>query len=128
MAFTLESTAKIAVHNAFVTLLDTGAGNAQVDIYDDSATPVKLGEIILADPCGTVNGTTGQLTLNVLTQEDSALASGTISYVEVLDVSDTLQLTVEAIESATAVSGYAAFDDLAVVIGTPISALSLVIG
>lgn len=127
-----------AAHLALLALIDAGATPGKVKAYTGSqpatvetaATGTLLGTVTLADPAGTVSGTTGALTIDVpgSTRDESADASGDIGYVRVTDGDDVgiLDLPVQA--GTSPVSGYAVFNTLTVVAGGPIELVSLVIG
>jgi len=72
---TYSAAAKVAANTAFKILLDAESGPGSIAIRDNS--DVLLAEIALTDPCGSVNGTTGQLTLTPDGREESAPAGGT---------------------------------------------------
>lgn len=127
-----------AAHLALLALIDAAATPGKVKAYtgsqpatvETSASGTLLGTIILADPAGSVSGTTGVLTINAAgsTRDESADASGEIGYVRITDGDDVgiLDLPVQA--GAAAVSGYAVFNTLTVVADGPIELVSLVIG
>ncbi|MDX9896531.1 MAG: hypothetical protein RBS34_13875 [Desulfofustis sp.] len=125
-AYTYSAAALVAAHTAFRDLLDTGAGNATIKIRD--ASDVLLATITLADPCGSVNGTTGQLTFTVYAREDSAPAGGTAAYGEFCDVAGAVHLSLPAQEGSVAVSGYLVMNTLTVVAAAPVEVSSAVIG
>lgn len=124
--YTYAPTALVAAHTAFRDLLDTGAGNATVKIR--SAADVLLSTIDLDDPCGTVNGTTGQLTLDAAGPDLSAAASGTAAYAEICDVAGTPQLALPVQTGTVAVSGVAVLNTTAIAAGGTVTLLSITIG
>lgn len=123
---TYSAAAKIAAHTAFLALLDAGSAGGLVRIRDDS--DVLLAEIQLGDPAGTVNGTTGQLTLDITGPDDAAAASGTAAYGELCDSDGTVHLSLPTQEGSSAVSGKLVMNTLTVVSGAPVELLSAVIG
>lgn len=124
---TYSAAAKIAANTEFLTLLDAGAGAALMRIRD--ASDVLLAEITLTDPAGTVNGTTGVLTLDTTATEDtSANASGTAAYGEFCDSDGTVHLSLPAQEGSVAVSGKLVLNTLNIIAGGPVILLSVVIG
>lgn len=85
-----------AVKNSILTpirdAIDAGAGAGTVKIYTgtipataDTAitSQVLLGTLTFADPCGTVSA--GVLTMNAITQDSSADATGTASWARIAD-------------------------------------------
>ena len=74
---------KVAVHEGFVSFLDGGSGNARVTIH--RSDDVLLATLLLERPCGTVNPSTGQITMIPGPPEDNAPAGGTASYAVIRD-------------------------------------------
>ena len=85
---TYSVAALVAAHTAFRDLIDAGVAAGSIKIRD--ATDVLLGTVPLTDPCGTVNGATGQFTLTASASDDNADASGTAAYGEVCDSAGTV--------------------------------------
>lgn len=123
---TYSAAALIAAHTSFRDLIDTGAGVGSIKIRD--AADVLLGTHPLLDPCGTVNGTTGQLTLSLGARDESADANGTAAYAEICDVAGAVHLALPAQQGAAAVSGKVVLNTLTIVAGSPIEVISAVIG
>jgi hypothetical protein len=122
---TYSAAAKIAAHTAFLTLLDTGAGNATIKIR--TAADVLLCTTTLTDPAGTVNGTTGQLTLTE-SATPNAVATGTAAYAEICDVAGTVQLALPAQVGTAAVAGKVVMNTLSLVSGVPFELVTITIG
>jgi hypothetical protein len=99
--------AVVAAHDALVTVVGS---NAKITIHDTG--DVLLAEMILSNPCGTVNGTTGVLTLSVATQEDSALATGVADYASIRKSDDTVLRSIPCMVGATPVAGYCVLNTL----------------
>ena len=123
---TYSAAAKIAANTAFKTLLDAETGAGSLAIRD--AADVLLAEIALTDPCGTVNGTTGQLTLTADGREEAAPATGTAAYAELRDALDVVHLALPCAAGTVAVSGQCVLNTLAIVSGAPVEVVSLTIG
>ena len=123
---TYSAASKIAAHTAFRDLIDTGVGAGSIKVRD--AADVLLATIPLSDPCGTVNGTTGQLTLSIAARDESADASGTAAYGEVCDVAGAVHLALPAQAGASAVAGKIVLNTLTIVAGGPVEVLSATIG
>jgi len=122
---TYSAAAKIAAHTSFRDLIDTGAGVGSIKIRD--ASDVLLATHPLLDPCGTVNGTTGQLTLSLGTAP-TAVASGTAAYGEICDVAGAVQLSLPSQQGGSAVSGKLVLNTLTIVSGAPVEILTATIG
>lgn len=129
MAHSYSVAALVAAHTAIRDLLDSDASlPGKLDIYDDSVTPVLLGTITLTDPCGSINGTTGQLTLAQGAREESAPAGGTAAFgvFKAGDGSEVLTLDCQA--GTEPVSGALVLNTLTIVLGGPIELVSATIG
>ncbi|WP_018991304.1 hypothetical protein [Aromatoleum toluclasticum] len=119
----------IAAHTAFRDLIDSHA-TLPGTIKCRAASDVLLGTATLADPCGTVNGSTGQLTFDVdpVLRDESADTGGDIAYVEICDGDGVVRLALPAQAGTTPVSGKAVFNTLTVAAGGPIEITSVTIG
>jgi len=126
MAYTYSAAALVAAHTSFRDLLDAGVSNAEIAIRDSG--DVLLAVITLDDPCGTVNGTTGQLTFTIFAREESAPASGTAAYGEFRDSDGVVHLTLDAQQGTAPVSGAIVLNSLSIVLGGPVEVLSATIG
>lgn len=116
----------VTVHTAVRDAIDGGSGAGIIRIRD--ASDVLLGTITLADPCGTVNGTTGQLTLTVAARDESADASGTAAYGEICTSAGTVIVAMPAQAGSTPVAGKIVLPSLAISAGAPVEVLSATIG
>jgi hypothetical protein len=124
---TYSVAALVAAHTAFRDLLDSHATlPGAIKVRD--AAGVLLGTITLADPSGTVNGTTGQLTFATTTRDESADAAGTIAYVEICDGGGDVHLALPAQAGSAPVSGKAVFNTLTVVVAGPLEITSVTVG
>ena len=123
---TYSAAALIAAHTSFRDLIDSGSAAGFVRIRDSA--DVLLAQIPLSDPCGTVSGTTGQLTFSVAGPDTSADASGTAAYGEFCDSDGDVHLALPAQAGTSAVSGKIVLNVLAVVAGSPFYLLSATIG
>lgn len=126
MAYEYSVAALTAAHEAFLDVLDAETGNATIAVRSDAH--VLLGVITLNDPAGSVNPATGQLTLTMLSREESAAATGDIGYIQVRDAEDAVHLTIPAVYGRDPVPGYAVFNTLFVDEGKPIEIDSITIG
>jgi hypothetical protein len=116
----------VAAHNSLVTTIDSGSGAGFIRLR--SSADVLLAQIPLDDPCGTVNGTTGQLTLTMDGRDESANATGTVAYGEICDSDGDVHLSLPAQSGSTPVSGKLVMTTLSLIAGAPVEVLSATIG
>lgn len=125
--YTYSVAALVAAHTALRDLLDsheTLPGTIKVR----DAADVLLCTVVLADPCGTVNGTTGQLTLSIAARDESADAGGVAAYGDICDGSGAVHLAMPCQAGTAAVSGKLVLNTLTIVAGGPVEMLSATIG
>ena len=123
---TYSADALVAAHTAFKNLIDAGAGAGYIKIRD--AADVLLATVPLTDPCGTVNPTTGQLTITMAGRVESADAAGTAAYGEFCDSDGLVHLSLPAQAGSAAVSGKIVINSLSIVAGGPVEVLSATVG
>lgn len=123
---TYSAAALIAAHTSFRDLIDSGVGAGSVRIR--SAADVLLAECPLNDPCGTVDGTTGQLTFSFNGRDESANATGTAAYGEFCTSTGTVHLSLPAEAGSVAVSGKLVLNTLSILAGGPVEVISATIG
>jgi len=116
----------VAAHTSFKDLIDAGSAGGSIKIRD--AADVLLAQVPLSDPCGSVNGTTGQLTFSIAGLDSSADASGTAAYGEFCDSDGTVHLSLPAQSGSVAVSGKLVLNTLSIVAGGPVAIISATIG
>jgi len=121
---TYSAAAKVAAQTSFRDLLDAGS-NALVRIRNSADTLLWQGAC--SDPCGTVNGTTGQLTITMSTNPN-ATASGTAAYGELCESDGTVHLSLPVEAGTSPVSGKLVINTLSIVSGAPVTMVSLTIG
>ena len=121
---TFSAAAKVAAQNSLLGLIDAGAGAGKLRIRNSADT--LLWETSLTDPAGTVNGTTGILTITFPAGTVNAVASGTAAYGEVTDVSNTVIWAAPCAAGSSAVAGQVVLNTLTVTSGSPLTAVSLV--
>ena len=122
---TYSAAALIAAHTSFKDLIDIGAAGS-IKIRD--AADVLLAQVPLSDPCGTVNGTTGQLAFSMSGPDTSADASGTAAYGEFCDSAGLVHLSLPAQAGTVAVSGKIVLNTLSIIAAGPVSVISATIG
>jgi hypothetical protein len=110
-----------AAHTALVGLLDADTNPAKVTIHDSSDT--LLATITLTDPSGTVNASTGALTL---TQEESAVAveAGTASYASLRDGADVVYRSYPCSAGTSSVANTCVINDLSILLDQKVDILS----
>ena len=123
---TYSVAALVAAHTAFRNLIDGGAGAGFVRVR--SAADVLLAQIPLTDPCGTINGTTGRLTITASGPDASADADGTAAYCEVCDSTGAVHLALPAQQGTAAVPGYAVLNTTSILAGGAVQLVSLTVG
>ena len=117
--------AKDAANDALVVLIDAGASNGNIKIYDDA--DVLLATIPLDDPCGTVSAVTGVLTLAIGGDETDATA-GTAEYATVSDSDGTVHITMPVAEGASPAAGYLVINSLSILAGATVTVSSATVG
>lgn len=123
---TYSAAALVAAHTAFKDLIDAGTGAGSIKIRD--ASDVLLAQIPLTDPCGSVNGTTGQLTITPSARDESADATGTAAYGEFCDSDGLVHLSLPAQAGSTAVSGKLVINSLSILAAGPVEVVSVTVG
>lgn len=123
---TYSAAALIAAHTSFRDLIDSGAAAGFVRIRD--AADVLLAQVPLIDPCGAVDGTTGQLTFSIAGPDSSADASGTAAYAEFCDSDGDVHLALPAEVGTVPVSGKIVFNTLSIIAGGPVEIISATVG
>lgn len=126
MSVTWAGSVLVAAHTAVLGEIDGEGATAYVDIYDSG--DVLLSTLPLDFPSGTVNGTTGQLTMAFGARDEEAAASGTASYATLCDAADAVLATITCAEGSTPVSNTCVLTSLAIVAGSPVEGVSFTIG
>ena len=122
---TYSAAALVAAHTSFKDLIDIGASGS-IKIRD--AADVLLAQVPLSDPCGTVNGTTGQLSFSIAGPDTSADASGTAAYGEFCDSAGLVHLALPAQAGTAAVDGKLVLNTLSIIAGGPVGVVTATIG
>jgi len=112
----------IAAHGALVTELGSGC---HVTVHDSA--DVELARIPLNNPVGTVDGTTGVLTITAADVDESAAATGTASYATLRDGSDSAYRSLPCQQGAAAVLGYAVLNFLDITAGDRVALASFTV-
>lgn len=123
---TYSVAALVAAHTALRDLVDSGPAAGFVRFRD--ADDVLLAQVPLADPCGTVNGTTGQLVFSVAGQDESADANGEAAYAELCDSTGAAHLALPAQQGGAPVAGVVVMNTTTVLAGGPVAVFSATVG
>lgn len=123
---TYSVAALVAAHTSLRDLIDGGSGAGKIRIRNSA--DALLVELPLTDPCGTINGTTGRLTLTFAGSGVAASASGTAAYAEICDSAGTVHLALPAIAASEASAGKLVLNTLTIVSGTAVDIISATIG
>lgn len=123
---TYSAAALVAAHTSFRDLIDSGSGAGFLRIRNSA--DALLAQVPLNDPCGSVNGTTGQLTFSFSGRDESADATGTAAYGEFCDSDGDVHLALPAQAGTAAVSGKLVLNTLSIISGGPVEVLSATIG
>lgn len=125
-AATYSVAALVAAHTSFRDLIDAGSGAGSLKIRD--AADVLLAQIPLTDPCGTINGTTGRLTITPSGRDESADATGIAAYGEFCDSAGLVHLSLPAQAGGAPLAGKLVLGTLSVTEGNPVELLSATVG
>lgn len=124
-SITWEGSALDAAHTAILGEIDAGSGAGIIKLYADDDT--LLCEITLDDPAGTVNATTGQLTITA-PSAGTAVATGTCTYGTITDSDNNVIVTAPAEAGTSAVSDKIVINTLGITSGASITLNSCTIG
>jgi hypothetical protein len=111
---------------AYDELEVAGTSGCTVKIYDSSDT--LLSTVPLSNPPGSVNGTTGQITLTPSGPDTSAAATGTAAYGEVHDAGGTWWTRMPCEAGSSPVSGKIVLTSLSIVATATVTLSSITIG
>lgn len=118
---------KIANNTATYNLLvGAGTSGCTIKIYDSSDT--LLSTVPLDDPPGSVNGTTGELTLTPSGPDTSAAATGTAAYGEVHDAGATWITRMPCEAGSSPVAKRIVLSSLSIVATATVTLTSVTIG
>jgi hypothetical protein len=125
MAYTIDLL--LPVRTEMLATIDTGAARPAFRIYDSD--DVLLATLALADPAGSVNGTTGLITLTPGTPETNAPAGGVASYATLSDGDGVILEDNVPVEQGTApVAGKVIISTLNIIAGGTVELISATIG
>lgn len=126
LVYTYSAAALVAAHTSFRDLIDAGAGAGFIRIRDSA--DVLLAQVPLDDPCGSVNGTTGQLAFSIAGPDTSADASGTAAYGEICDSDGLAHLSLPVQVGTSPVSGFLVLNTLSIIELGEVTVISATIG
>lgn len=122
--YSVSATATFAT--GFLALVDANPAPAHINIK--SAADVLLIKVQLTDPAGSVNGTTGQLTLTPAGTGLAVWAGGRAAYGEVCDGAGNVLLALPTIAGVAPVPGYLVLNALDLLSGAPLTLTSVLVG
>lgn len=126
------NTLKDAVLAPIVTAIDAGSGAGTIKIYSgtiptDAATAITsqvlLGTLTFSDPCGTIAN--NALTMDAITQDSSADATGTAAWARIADSAGVTVMDINV--TTTGGGGALTLNTTNIVIGGPILITSFII-
>ena len=126
------NTLKDAVLAPIVTAIDAGSGAGTIKIYSgtiptDAATAITsqvlLSTLTFSDPCGTIAN--NALTMDAITQDSSADATGTAAWARIADSAGVTVMDINV--TTTGGSGALTLNTTNIVIGGPILITSFII-
>lgn len=121
---TFGTTVKVAAQTALRDAFDSGSGAAVLELL--SAADAVLLSVPLSDPSGTVNGSTGVLTVTMPTATINAAATGTIAWGRIRDSNNNVHWSAPAEAGSAPVAGKVVVNTLSAVAGQPITVVSIV--
>ena len=117
---------KVAVHTAARDAIDAAGASGYVNLVDAEA--VVLATIPLTYPCGTVSGTTGQLTITPNGRDKAAANGGFADHADICDKNGKKLLVLSCAEGSSPVADSCVLDSRTIVEGAPVEAISITIG
>ncbi|WP_027853855.1 hypothetical protein [Marinobacterium litorale] len=118
--------ALIPAHTGYLNALDADANPAQVVVRDGAGA--ALATFTLSDPAGTVNGTTGQLTLTDAGGSYTASATGQAVDAQIQDGAGTVFSVLPVIKHNAAVPGYCVLNEVDLTSGMSLILVGLTVG
>jgi len=113
---------EVAVQTAIKTQIDGAGASAYFEIYDSGN--VLLSTLPLTYPCGTVSGTTGQLSCTFGDRDEEAAATGTADHVVLKNAAGVaVETNIPCQAGSTPVAGYFVMPSLSIVAGTPVEGI-----
>ena len=126
MALTIHVDLLVAAHTAVKTAIDAAGGTAAVKVYT-AGRALLLVTLPLQSPCGTVNGTTGQLTFSPGT-DGEAVAGGIAAIADVCDSNGKICLSCPCSSGTSPIADTFVLSSTSIVSGTTVSLLSATLG
>ena len=127
-----RNTLKDAVLAPIVTAIDAGSGAGTIKIYSGAipanaataiTSQVLLGTLTFSDPCGTIAD--NALTMDAITQDSSADATGTAAWARIADSNGVTVMDINV--TTTGGGGALTLNTTNIVIGGPILITSFII-
>lgn len=111
------------INQAIADRMAGGTGNPAANLRNAAGT--VLATVVLDKTAMTVNAGTGELTMGVLTQEDSALVSGTADNLLLKDGDGTSVISLPCQQGVDPVAGKFVMNTTSIIAGIPFSITSL---
>lgn len=121
---TYSAAAKIAANTAFLGVLDGAETEAKLRLKNGLG--VILATILLDDPCGTVNGTTGALTITAASAANISVTGNAVT-AELCDGDNVVHKTMPCISGSAPVAGFCVLRVTQLYVGGTVAIVSLVI-
>lgn len=121
----VSNTLAVAINNAVVSKIDGADGHGRVEIKNSGGK--LLSTLPLASPCGTVDTSTGELSINFGPRDDEAEESGTADIAELKDASGKMLLSLPVSQGSSSVPNTCVISSKAIVAGAPVEGVSFVI-
>ena len=124
-SITYDDQVKVDAHTALRDYIDQGTGAGTLTLYTEA--DAVLATFTLSDPCGSVNGTSGQLTITA-PADVNATGTGTCTWARVADSDANRAFDIPVQEGTVAVSGYLVLNTSSIVSAAPVSIISITVG
>ena len=112
-----------ACNQAILDLLDSQEENARITIHTEM--DVLLGELLLENPCGSVDLVTGVATLVPGPRLEEAPATGVAAYASIRDGAGHPHRSIPCMQGDSPVPGFCILNSLFVVAGSPVQIMSI---
>lgn len=122
---TYSTATLVAAHTALRDQIDGAASPGRIRLFDDADNELAL--VTLTDPAGTVNGTTGQLSLTPQ-GPGTGSAVGTASWGTISDGDGNVVLSAPAQQGSVAVPGFIVVNSLVIVVGAAVTVTAATFG
>jgi hypothetical protein len=125
-SYSYSVAALVAAQTEILGRLDAENGNALVKVYSEA--DLLLAQSQMTDPAGTVNGTTGQLTLTFTGVSLEVIAGGIATWAEITDANGVAVITMPVSAGTVAVAGSLVLSTTNLIVGEPLTISSATVG